>query len=306
MVKTFKAGMSLAAPVLIIDGDIVAYRAAAATDGRCYSIKYVNDDGDTVTVYEKYKKDADKMYDSLVNSGENISQEVTLEFHPEPEEYALHLVDKLIQSLETSMGPWVTGIGPVEVFLSEGKNFRNDILASYKANRDDLRRPTHLSACKQHMLNKYKALVKPGELEADDLMAMRATECMNNKVPYIIVTVDKDLLQVPGHHWNLAKDEMNVTDEVEGTLLLYKQMLTGDAVDGIPGLKGVGPKTADKLLHGITSEWNMYLVVLKEYVRRNPNMDPRDVQKVLHIHASLLYLLRAKDEHWKAPTSGGI
>ena len=62
----------------------------------------------------------------------------------------------------------------------------------------------------------------------------------------VIVTVDKDLLQIKGNHWNPVKKEADVVED--GYELFLTQWLTGDATDGYPGLKGIGPKKAAKFI----------------------------------------------------------
>ncbi len=90
--------------------------------------------------------------------------------------------------------------------------------------------------------------------EADDVMGVLAT-CGQLECP-LIVTIDKDLRQVPGWHWNPDKEQWPTwVTEDQGVLLEHTQWLTGDATDGYAGItkcdaspRGMGPKTALKWL----------------------------------------------------------
>jgi 5'-3' exonuclease len=128
----------------------------------------------------------------------------------------------------------------------------------------------------------------------------------------VICSVDKDLLQVPGHHYNFVKDEYRIVNDVQGNLSFYSQLLTGDDSDGIIGLRGVGPKTALKLLKGLQTPFAMWATVLKEWLQRTPRMDGEPdeefysrVLNMLHMNAKLLYLLRSPDDFWVEPVYEG-
>jgi hypothetical protein len=75
-------------------------------------------------------------------------------------------------------------------------------------------------------------------MEADDLLGINQTK------DTIICTIDKDLRQVPGQHYNFVKDEIFTVNLQEGLLWFYTQMLTGDASDNISGIRGIGLKKA--------------------------------------------------------------
>jgi len=290
----------LVAPVLLVDGDIFAYRASAASDGRVYFFKLACGR----IIEEKYKKDILTLHDKHVHLGD-APGEVKMEYRPDPVEYALHTLKVSIASLETDLREHTDGVGPMEVFLTSGDSFRNtEVYAGYKKNREDMRKPTHLNDCKQYLINKFGAKVKPGLLEADDMIAIRATELAEAGAPFLIVSLDKDLKQVPGYHWNFSKKELSYVDPVEAKRNLYKQILIGDQTDGIPGLYGVGPKRAEVLLDDLMEEGHMYLVVLKEYLDKIPKTVKNHAEfcaNLMHTHAHLLYLLRKEDERWTPP-----
>jgi len=286
--------------VLLIDGDIVAYRAAAVCDGRQYALRYMRE-GQAVTLFEEYKKDADILKKSLETEGFPCT--LDLEFDPEPEKNAKYLITKIVHGIKMDCEEHYGCKISLQFFLSIEGSFREQEFPEYKSNRKDLRRPHHLNAMKDYLVSKYGAKSKPGLLEADDMMAMGQGE------DTVICSIDKDLLQVPGHHFNFVKKIFSEVTEEQGNRSLYSQMLTGDATDGIPGIKGVGAVTAKKLLKDVHSPFMMYCVVLKEYLQRHKPEEgetQEDFQSrmiaTVRVHARLLYLLRSEDDGWEAPT----
>lgn len=224
---------------VLIDGDIVAYRAAFSTQ---------ND----------FPKDAIAKCDELM---EYILGK-TLIF-ANPDEY--------------------------EVFLTGGGNFRFDIAKSapYKGNRKG-EKPIHLPTVREHMVNKWGAIVSDGE-EADDLIGIAATKYGPDTV---VASIDKDMLQIPCRHYNFTRDEWTEVSELEGTKFFYKQILTGDSADNIVGLHGIGPKKASVLIDALTTEEDMWDCVVKMY--------NGDVDRVVE-NARLLWLRRKEGELWQPP-----
>ena len=136
-----------------------------------------------------------------------------------------------------------------ELFLTGKGNFRNEVAvtAPYKGNRKS-EKPKHYHLLREYLVLSWGAYVVEG-MEADDMLAIRATEIGDDSV---IVTLDKDLNQVPGWHYNFVKKEETYITEPQGLLHFYTQFLTGDSVDNIKGVHGIGPKKALKLLEDKT------------------------------------------------------
>ena len=88
-------------------------------------------------------------------------------------------------------------------------------------------------------------------MEADDLVSIWAYEAREEEVPYVIAGIDKDLKQIPGNHYNFNKQLHEFVDDDNANLNLMLQCLTGDTSDNIPGLKGIGPAKASKILAGV-------------------------------------------------------
>ena len=139
-------------------------------------------------------------------------------------------------------------------------NFRKDLYPDYKANRNRDYEPEHRAALNyghEYMCEKYGAIMADG-MEADDLVCIWAYEAREAEEDFLIAGIDKDLKQIPGHHYNFNKQEFDFVDDDTAQLNLMLQCLTGDSGDNIPGIRGVGPAKARKLLNGIPADrrWN--------------------------------------------------
>lgn len=119
-------------------------------------------------------------------------------------------------------------------------NFRFDIDPTYKANRSSEKPPYYINL-REYMTEMHDAEMAFG-MEADDLMGI------NQNAETIICTIDKDLKQIPGRHYNFVKDYHYSVTPQEGLYWFYTQILTGDNADNIKGLAGIGPKKAELIL----------------------------------------------------------
>jgi len=138
----------------------------------------------------------------------------------------------------------------IVIALSGPNNWRKEVLPTYKSNRKKSRKPVVFFAMKEYVRETYKTFEYP-TLEADDVCGMlMGTKMWNPKSKKVIVTTDKDLLQIPGLHYNPNRPEEGISEvSVEdGYYNFLYQTLTGDAVDGYSGCPRIGPKTAAKLL----------------------------------------------------------
>jgi hypothetical protein len=145
----------------------------------------------------------------------------------------------------------------LEFYLSGTGNFREEIatILPYKGNRSPFSKPVHYKEIKQFIVDKYKAAVVDG-MEADDAIGIRATKEDAENV--CIVTIDKDLDMIPGHHYNFVKDIRYTLNGTEAARSFYKQVLMGDRVDNIPGIHGIGPKHAERIIGPLSNERAMW------------------------------------------------
>jgi L-rhamnose isomerase len=175
-------------------------------------------------------------------------------------------------------------------FLTGKGNFRNDIAvtAPYKGTRPQ-EKPVHLQALRDHLVNDWEFVVTEG-IEADDAVGIAAYALDEDES--IMVHIDKDLNQFRGHHYNYRKKEKYYVSEFAGWHSFYLQILTGDRVDNIEGLKGIGPAKGTKLLKDCTTVEELYDAVLKAY--------DGDTARVLE-NGQLLYLQRKEGDVWQPP-----
>jgi len=133
--------------------------------------------------------------------------------------------------------------------LSDVRNWRHDVLPSYKDNRRDSRKPMCLYAVKQHMRDNYETYEREG-LEGDDILGILATHPSLVEGEKVIVTIDKDLSSIPGLHYRMHQDELGVfrVTEEEADHFHLLQAFAGDPTDGYHGCPGIGMGTAQKLL----------------------------------------------------------
>lgn len=113
-------------------------------------------------------------------------------------------------------------------FISGPENFRYAIDPEYKANRRDTVRPEWLQPIREHLVVQWNAHVSDG-IEADDNLGIEQTE------DTIICSIDKDLLQIPGKHYNFVSGDFKEIDTRTGWINFYTQLIMGDKSDNIPG-----------------------------------------------------------------------
>jgi len=125
---------------------------------------------------------------------------------------------------------------------SEG-NFRRSVLPTYKGKRG--KKPLVLKALKEFLTEERQAYFRPG-LEGDDCMGILAT--VKSPDDRIIVSIDKDMKQIPGKWVRWPDTEIVEIEEHEADYFHMLQTLTGDVTDGYSGCPGIGPVKAEKLL----------------------------------------------------------
>jgi DNA polymerase I len=145
------------------------------------------------------------------------------------------------------------------VFDSPKKTFRDDLFESYKANR--ISPPNDLKVQIPYIHRaveafQIKSLILAG-YEADDLIGTLAVRAARQKVDTVIVTADKDFMQLAGPHitlWDTMRDRCMGAREVRERLgvepraVIDLMALMGDAIDNVKGVPGVGEKTASALI----------------------------------------------------------
>ncbi|GLO59536.1 DNA polymerase I [Vibrio sp. MACH09] len=155
------------------------------------------------------------------------------------------------------------------IFDAKGKTFRDDLYPEYKANRPPM--PDDLRCQIEPLHNVIRAMGLPlisiPGVEADDVIGTLAAEASKAGMPVLISTGDKDMAQLVDNNVTLINTMTDVVMDREGViekfgippeLIIDYLALMGDKVDNIPGVPGVGNKTATALLQGIGSLEKIY------------------------------------------------
>ena len=278
--------------IIHCDGDLLVYRAGFAAEKTHYYVTYWDEDFDeTRTRHFQYKKEVDEF------SLDRHVLKVTSRREAEPVENALYNVKntiaRMLNDLQADQGQMI-------LYLSGPDNFREGIatLKPYKGNRDPEHKPVHGPDIKAYMDKKYGVIWSEGE-EADDTIG-HSHYAMWCRDPYssVIASVDKDLMMIPGLHYNFVKEERKYVDEKRADKNFYHQLLVGDSTDNIPGVPGIGAKRAAEALEDCTSIHTMYDRCATLYVQGYGKERAHDA---LIENARLLWIRREPYEMWLPP-----
>ena len=148
----------------------------------------------------------------------------------------------------------------VVIFDSARKNFRNEIYSDYKANRSDA--PDDLIPQFDYIRKSVSAFNLPSieliNYEADDLIATYSEMVLNEGAKVTIISSDKDLMQLykknvriydPMKNKFITQEDINNKFGVTPDKIVDVQALAGDSSDNVPGVPGIGIKTAAELIN---------------------------------------------------------
>jgi len=246
--------------VAIIDGDVVAYGSCGAR------VK----DGTRYTIYEldkcEFTKEEDEDY--LFESWDKFQKFLT-------ELSEICFADRLLVA--------VKGNG----------NFRDDLYPAYKANRhaDPSKRNVFVPLLREMAVEAGLAIAAHG-MEADDQLRIWQTECEAKGEDYIICSIDKDLLCIPGKHYQIHKKNHLVMTPEASLRFFYEQLLKGDPTDNIKGIPKVGDVRATKYLAPFSTEAEFQYVVSEAYQGAFGNSWKTE----LDLNGKLLYLKKTHDD----------
>lgn len=178
---------------------------------------------------------------------------------------AMYGVVNMLKSLISQVEPSHIAV----VFDAKGKTFRDELFEQYKSHRPPM--PDELRSQIQPLHAIIKALGIPlisvEGVEADDVIGTLAVQAAKEGKHVLISTGDKDMAQLVNDHIMLINTMNNTLLDREGVIEKYGippelvidwLALQGDSSDNIPGVKGVGEKTALALLQGIGSIKTIY------------------------------------------------
>ncbi len=245
-------------------------------------------DGDVV-VYKVAEGIADSYEVSTEEDDEFIYRNIGWASKEQAKEYLENMIDKICKDCKAD---------EVVICLSDMQaNFRKGINSSYKGNRKTIK-PILYEFLRKYMNETgYKVYERP-ELEADDVIGILATSEKIIKGDKVVWSLDKDFKTIPCKFHRAkpnGKDEsIAVTKEQADWWFMY-QTLIGDKVDGYDGCKGVGDKTARKLLGevGEKSLEEMWDIVKKSYEKCG------FTEEDALLNARMARILRAEDYDFK-------
>jgi len=181
---------------------------------------------------------------------------------------------------------------PYRAFLSGRGNFRDELatIRPYKGNRDKTARPVLYDLLRRLVLD-WPGVEYTIGMEADDAISINAHSGAWGD-DYTIVSIDKDLDQIPGKHWNYAKDVHYEIDAQAAQDCFVRQWIMGDSTDNVQGVPGMGPKKAAAVLKDMAGidRQEIHNFVCLMYGDRDACYET----------ARLVWLLRKPTEIWEA------
>ena len=214
---------------------------------------------------------------------------------PLPWPFIVSRLDARIENILSAVGAESS-----QIYLSGKSNFRLGIatIRPYKGNRPQ-DKPYWWGKIRDFLVHHRDAVVVDG-IEADDILGIEQFKDLpGDKIAEatVICSRDKDLDMIPGWHYSWSAGNQKEKpiwwqDELSGLRAFYSQLLTGDPVDNIPGLYGVG--NSSKLVSNLSSlstELEMYSYVRGEYEKRFGTY----WKQFLNENAQLLWILRTHD-----------
>ena len=265
--------------------------------------KHVNIDGDVInyavgfasqrTLYEIGGKRFEDKASAIVYALDVADEEITTVYEAEPVAFALSSCKRLIKRIkEESKATSAT------ILLTGEGNFRDAVatIQPYKGNRDGSSKPLNFQSIRDYLLFVAGAEMVEGE-EADDQLSIRAV-----RDGATIATIDKDLDNTAGWHYNWQRDTLYYVTEVQADRNFYRQLFVGDTTDHIPGLFRVtGQRATAKIkapLDEMKTPREMYEHVRDVYAEAAPELD---VAATLLEIGRLLWMRRSDGEMWSPP-----
>lgn len=278
----------------LLDGDIVLFRCGFAAERTRWHLAW----GEDLKEHRdfEFKREAmdslDRVCPGVKSRVEGEDYKLWPEVQLEPLENALNNTKTLINRLcnECQLNDF-----ELRVAFSDSPTFRHKLAKTrpYKGNRDKSRRPVYEQEIKNYMKENYDCYTAENE-EADDLLGIWQTELGPHDS--IIISLDKDLDQIPGLKYNWLHDvHYDVTPE-QAIKNFHLQVMTGDTTDNIVGLPGIGPGKANKALHGLDTEEQQLAEVCRMY---QIHSGVEDWMEYLTEMARLVWIRRVPGEMWE-------
>lgn len=203
-----------------------------------------------------------------------------------------------------------TGSPDLRLFLSGSTNFRNALatIVPYKGNRDPANRPAQYKDIRDYLVGTHNARVVEG-YEADDAISIAATNLRAQGQKVIVASIDKDLDQITGQHYDYGKHVSYDIFSDDADDWFWQQCLSGDPGDNVPGCYKIGPTRAVALV----AEWraeelsesDIWQRVIFAYAQSQTKTGcpyaEADAEAVALETAQLVYMQQKQCELWMPP-----
>jgi len=271
--------------ILLIDGDTVAFRAAAVTEKR--EIKVTHRESGKYKFFKTRTEFKKRLIEKNGNTDAIVDYEIEDVQTPEPIQNSLHVVKSVISKLFSSFEP-----DELIIYIGGKDNFREKLPlpSKYKGNRSNMLRPVNLDEIKSYIIKKYKAK-SPVGIEADDAVNIKAYIELQKGNEVIIASNDKDTLQSEGlKMFDYTKENPQLVSipeigeiyvkgtECKGSGLKFfaYQLLCGDTTDNykpteVCGVK-FGATSAFKLLDPLETKPEILQAVVDQYKKWYPDI----------------------------------
>lgn len=172
-------------------------------------------------------------------------------------------------------------------------NFRREIeqpYTVYKGQRKE--KPPQFRELKEYVIKTYNPVMHDG-LEADDTISIEASKYIKINQLYMLITIDKDLKTIGGLFYNLMHNNLIAVSKIDAIEFFHEQLLTGDSVDNIPGIEGIGKVKATNILKDktIKEQFESIIAAYKTHYKK-------DHRNRLEVMGKMLYLLKDIDDKW--------
>ena len=284
----------------LIDGDIITYRAGFSAEVVTWKItsKLTGEEVFFPPHTSRLKVEA-----QIIEGDQSPDDwEFTESVKVAPVEFACQAAKVILKQM---LSRFNAEKGVLYLTSNDKTNYRFDVAktAVYKGNRKKPK-PVHYDAIRDYLISTYNAKVISG-MEADDALGIHQVGLAERGKESVICSIDKDLLMIPGWHYNFVKDEMVLASDpgelslvvrgkkkaIKGNGLkwFFAQMLLGDSADNIKGVHGLGAVGVFKILDKENTEQGMSDVVRKIF-----NDDERFIET-----SKLLWIQREYGVLWE-------
>ncbi len=290
-------------PLVLVDADPLVYRAAFGgqkTRVRASIVEgervYERTFGSAVALREFSKENPD---------AEIVERDDLTELMPLP--FVLASAKSTLERIS-----YATCSGGLHLILSPegGTSYRHLIAKQrgYKSNRSSRARPVYYPDIRKYLIDRHGARVVE-QREADDELSILANDLRADGDTYVVATIDKDLDQIPGHHYDYREHVSYMVDQESAERWFWIQALAGDPTDAIPGCWKIGATKAarivDEVLETACTQEDIWQALVSVYEDSKatagcPYADQPAVDVATET-ARLVYLQKRAGELWMPP-----